>query len=93
MEGVMQDSDDVCHVGNEIRLAGNEGLYLSNDGLISRLFVGFEFSQFVQDDTGFQFSVEVNVGIGVKGGILSVTRFFGGFIFVEASLPHRGLGE
>ncbi len=38
MEGVVQGGDDVCHIGDEVRLAGNKGLNLRDEGLIGCFF-------------------------------------------------------
>ena len=38
MEGGVEHGSDVRHVGNEIRLTGDEGLDLRKDGLVGSFF-------------------------------------------------------
>ena len=76
MEGVVEDCDDVRHVGDEVCLAGNEGFDLRQERLVEiSLGLGFGFDE-IEDFSDFEFAVEMGVGIGIKGGKLFVPRFF-----------------
>ena len=93
MEGVMKDSGDIRHIGDEVRFVGDKCLDLRDEGFVGVLFVFFKFSNICKYIAEFEFVVEMRIGICKKRGILFVRGFLGGFIVSEPLGPHIGFSQ